>query len=131
MLRHFGRVDILINNVGPYSDLPFAKLPVATWDAVFDSNVRAPYLLAQKVAPGMRERGWWPSETPSATGAGCPTTARQNPSGQTGYTSSDSPVSGPVWMSWLMWMRVPPLGLSKGDRGLIDQVADVVLAGLK
>jgi NAD(P)-dependent dehydrogenase (short-subunit alcohol dehydrogenase family) len=58
VLQHFGRVDILINNVGPYSDLPFTRLPLATWNTVFDSNVRAPYLLAQRVAPGMRERSW-------------------------------------------------------------------------
>jgi NAD(P)-dependent dehydrogenase (short-subunit alcohol dehydrogenase family) len=57
-LERFGRVDILINNVGPYSDLPFTSLPVATWNAVFNSNVRAPYLLAQHLAPGMRERRW-------------------------------------------------------------------------
>ena len=54
----FGKVDILVNNVGPYSDLPFTTLPVATWDAVFNSNLRSAYLLAQKLAPGMRERGW-------------------------------------------------------------------------
>ena len=58
VLDRFGRVDMLINNVGPYSDLPFTSLPVETWDAVFNSNVRAPYLLVQRVAPGMRERGW-------------------------------------------------------------------------
>jgi NAD(P)-dependent dehydrogenase (short-subunit alcohol dehydrogenase family) len=58
VLARFGRVDILVNNVGPYSDLPFMHMPVETWDAVFNSNVRAPYLLAQRLAPGMRERGW-------------------------------------------------------------------------
>jgi NAD(P)-dependent dehydrogenase (short-subunit alcohol dehydrogenase family) len=58
VLERFGRVDILVNNVGPYSDLPFTRLPVETWDAVLNSNVRAPYLLAQHLAPGMRERGW-------------------------------------------------------------------------
>lgn len=58
VLSRFGRVDILVNNAGPYSDLPFMSLPVATWDTVFNSNVRAPYVLAQTLAPGMRERGW-------------------------------------------------------------------------
>ena len=58
VLERFGRVDMLINNVGPYSDLPFTRLPVETWDAVFNSNVRAPYLLAQRVAPAMRAKGW-------------------------------------------------------------------------
>jgi NAD(P)-dependent dehydrogenase (short-subunit alcohol dehydrogenase family) len=58
VIERFGRVDILVNNVGPYSDLPFTRLPVETWDAVLNSNVRAPYLLAQQLAPGMRARGW-------------------------------------------------------------------------
>jgi NAD(P)-dependent dehydrogenase (short-subunit alcohol dehydrogenase family) len=58
VLRRFGKVDILINNVGPYSDVPFSRLPVETWDAVLNSNLRAPYLLAQRFAPGMREGNW-------------------------------------------------------------------------
>ena len=58
VLERFGQVDILVNNVGPYSDLPFTRLPVETWDAVFNTGVRAAYLLAQRLTPGMRERGW-------------------------------------------------------------------------
>lgn len=58
VVERFRGVDILVNNVGPYSDLPFTRLPVQTWDAVVNSNVRAPYLLAQHLGPGMRERGW-------------------------------------------------------------------------
>jgi NAD(P)-dependent dehydrogenase (short-subunit alcohol dehydrogenase family) len=58
VLGRFGRVDVLVNNVGPYSDLPFSSLQVETWDAVFDTNVRAAYLLAQRLGPGMRAAGW-------------------------------------------------------------------------
>jgi len=58
VVQRFGRVDILVNNVGPYSDLPFTRLPLETWNAVLNTNLRAPYLLAQHLAPGMRERGW-------------------------------------------------------------------------
>lgn len=58
VLGRFGHVDILVNNVGPYSDVPFANLPVETWDRVMNSGLRACYLLAQSFAPGMRERRW-------------------------------------------------------------------------
>lgn len=58
VLARFGRIDILVNAVGPYADTPFAELPEADWDRVVDANLKAPYLLAQAAAPGMRERGW-------------------------------------------------------------------------
>ncbi|MCC6313950.1 MAG: SDR family oxidoreductase [Thermomicrobiales bacterium] len=58
VLERFGRIDILINAVGPYADTPFASLAEPDWDRVMDANVKAPYLLTQIVAPGMRERGW-------------------------------------------------------------------------
>lgn len=57
VLGRFGRVDILVNNVGPYADRPFLTLPVEDWDRVVNSGLRACYLLAQALAPGMRERG--------------------------------------------------------------------------
>lgn len=57
VLERFGRVDILVNNVGPYADFPFTELPVEAWDRVMNSGLRAPYLLAQAFAPGMKERG--------------------------------------------------------------------------
>jgi len=58
VLERFGRVDILVNNVGPYADLPFASMPEEVWDRVMDSCVKAAYLLTQSFAPGMRDRGW-------------------------------------------------------------------------
>jgi NAD(P)-dependent dehydrogenase (short-subunit alcohol dehydrogenase family) len=57
VLQHFGRVDILVNNVGPYADYPFLNLPEETWDTVMNSGLKACYLLAQALAPGMIERG--------------------------------------------------------------------------
>ena len=58
VLAQFGRVDILVNAVGPYADMPFTTLAEADWDRVMDANLKAAYLMAQAVAPGMRERGW-------------------------------------------------------------------------
>jgi NAD(P)-dependent dehydrogenase (short-subunit alcohol dehydrogenase family) len=52
-----GDVDILINNAGLSAFAPTADLDVATYDAMFASNVRAPYLLVAALAPGMVARG--------------------------------------------------------------------------
>jgi NAD(P)-dependent dehydrogenase (short-subunit alcohol dehydrogenase family) len=53
-----GPVDILINNAGPFAMDPFLSLKVEDWDRVMNANLRAAYLLAQQVAPGMNARGW-------------------------------------------------------------------------
>lgn len=58
VLDRFGRVDILVNNVGPYADFPFTQMPEGAWDTVMNSCLKAPYLLVQAFAPGMKERGW-------------------------------------------------------------------------
>ena len=53
-----GRVDVLVNNAGPFSMTPFSELPEAEWDRIFDSNVKAAYLAVQLVAPAMRAAGF-------------------------------------------------------------------------
>jgi len=53
-----GRVDVLVNNAGPFSMTPFSQLPEPEWDRIWDANVKAAYLASQLVAPGMRAAGW-------------------------------------------------------------------------
>ena len=53
-----GRVDILVNNAGPFSMTPFAEMPEDEWDLILNVNLKAAYLTAQALAPGMREAGW-------------------------------------------------------------------------
>lgn len=53
-----GPVDILVNNAGPFSMEPFVELDRGEWDRVWDTNVKATYLCAKHLAPGMKERGW-------------------------------------------------------------------------
>jgi NAD(P)-dependent dehydrogenase (short-subunit alcohol dehydrogenase family) len=57
-LRELGRVDILVNNAGPFSMTPFAQLPESEWDHILNTNVKAAYLAAKLVAPGMGAAGW-------------------------------------------------------------------------
>ena len=53
-----GPVDVLIANAGLAVRQEIAEVDVATWDRVLAVNLRAPFLLAQAVLPGMLERGF-------------------------------------------------------------------------
>ncbi len=49
-----GRCDILINNAGiGVLRKPLIELPVEEWDQMMDTNLRAPYLMIQSLAPMM------------------------------------------------------------------------------
>ncbi len=53
-----GGIDVLVNNAGPFSMTPYASLPEAEWDAIWNTNVKAAFVASQHLARGMRERGW-------------------------------------------------------------------------
>lgn len=52
-----GDVDILVNNAGIYRFATTFETTDADFDDHIDTNLRAPYLLVQKLVPGMIERG--------------------------------------------------------------------------
>jgi NAD(P)-dependent dehydrogenase (short-subunit alcohol dehydrogenase family) len=52
-----GDIDILVNNAGFSAWGPTADFAIATFDAMFASNVRAPFYLVAALAPGMAARG--------------------------------------------------------------------------
>jgi NAD(P)-dependent dehydrogenase (short-subunit alcohol dehydrogenase family) len=56
-VRLGGQVDILVNNVGIYPFSPTHETSGATFDAVYDLNVRVPFFLVAELAPAMAERG--------------------------------------------------------------------------
>jgi NAD(P)-dependent dehydrogenase (short-subunit alcohol dehydrogenase family) len=52
--QQHGRCDILVNNAGVgVLRKPLVDLPVAEWDQMMDTNLRAPYLMIRALAPLM------------------------------------------------------------------------------
>ncbi|RMG37637.1 MAG: pteridine reductase [Gammaproteobacteria bacterium] len=49
-----GRLDILVNNASSYYPTPVGSVTQAQWDDLFASNARAPFFLAQALAPALR-----------------------------------------------------------------------------
>ena len=54
---HFGRLDMLVNNAGWNIAIPFPDLETldpATWDRLFATNLRGPYLICRAAAPYLK-----------------------------------------------------------------------------
>ncbi|MFN8626762.1 MAG: SDR family NAD(P)-dependent oxidoreductase [Candidatus Binatia bacterium] len=58
VLERFGRVDILVNNAADATyGLLYDKVSARRYQGLFELNLRGPFELIQRFAPGMRERG--------------------------------------------------------------------------
>ena len=57
LAEEVGDIDILVNNAGFSVFGPTADLDIDKFDALFASNVRAPFFLVAAFAPGMAARG--------------------------------------------------------------------------
>ena len=53
-----GDIDILVNSAGINIRPPLAELDEQSWDATMAVNLDAPFILGQRLAPGMIERGY-------------------------------------------------------------------------
>jgi 3-oxoacyl-[acyl-carrier protein] reductase len=59
VLKRFGRVDVLVNNAGYFTQIvkkPFEELTMEEWDHCFAVNVRGTWLATRAVVPAMKER---------------------------------------------------------------------------
>src|SRR6266849_5412962 len=57
LVNEVGEIDILVNNAGFSRWGPTGEFDVASFDAMFAANVRAPFALVAAFAPGMAARG--------------------------------------------------------------------------
>ena len=56
-VRRFGKLNVLVNNAGIYSDVPIEHAPVEEWDRIMAVNARGVFLGTKHVIPVMREAG--------------------------------------------------------------------------
>jgi 3-oxoacyl-[acyl-carrier protein] reductase len=56
--KEFGGVDILINNAAIRPNTKISAISEEEWDRVFDTNLKAPFFLAQAVLPHMVRKRW-------------------------------------------------------------------------
>lgn len=52
----FGRVDVLVNNASSFFPTPLGSITLQQWDALINSNARAPLFLSQALAKELRKR---------------------------------------------------------------------------
>ncbi len=67
--RRFDTLDVLVNNAGVISQIPFAKLPFEEWERVLTTNLTGPFMVISKALPLLREA---PPSSTSAPGAPSP-----------------------------------------------------------
>jgi len=60
-VKHFGRIDILVNNAAVTHRGNIENTSVALWDEILDTNIRAPFILCQEAVKHMKVRGARPA----------------------------------------------------------------------
>jgi NADP-dependent 3-hydroxy acid dehydrogenase YdfG len=56
VMKHFGPVDVLVNNAGAFTMAPFIKTSVAAFDDMIAVNLRSAFLVTQAFLPAMVKR---------------------------------------------------------------------------
>lgn len=55
--KRFGKLNVLVNNAGITWPVPLEEMSEEAWDYVFDTNIKGPFFLTQKILPLMRKAG--------------------------------------------------------------------------
>lgn len=56
VVQEFGRLDILVNNAGVFATGPLESITVEEWDAMFETNTRGAFLMAQAAHPHLKAK---------------------------------------------------------------------------
>ncbi len=56
--ERFGRLDILVNTIGPLITKPWIELTAEDWEAMFRGNLLASFFTMRAALPGMKVRGF-------------------------------------------------------------------------
>jgi pteridine reductase len=54
-LRHFGALDVLVNNASTFYPTKIGEITPAAWDDLLGTNLKAPLFLSQAAAPALRK----------------------------------------------------------------------------
>lgn len=57
VMAEYGTIDILVNNAGVTWGAPTLEFPLDKWEKVFDINVKGVWVMSQKTARIMKEKG--------------------------------------------------------------------------
>ena len=55
-VRHFGKLDALVNNASSFSPTPLGEITEKMWDDLIGSNLKAPLFLSQAAAPHLKKQ---------------------------------------------------------------------------
>ncbi|HKQ30774.1 MAG TPA: pteridine reductase [Burkholderiales bacterium] len=56
-VERFGRLDVLVNNAARFYPTPLGTATEAQWSDLVDTNLKAPFFLAQAAAPHLKKTG--------------------------------------------------------------------------
>lgn len=57
-LKHFGRIDALVNNVGEFGWRPVGQTSIDEWERILSSNLLSVFYVSKQVLPIMRKQRW-------------------------------------------------------------------------
>jgi 3-hydroxybutyrate dehydrogenase len=110
VMTKWGRVDVLVNNIGDFFETPVSEMEIEKWDVIFDSNVRTALNCTRVVLPLMRKQK-----------SGCIINL--------GGTSIQSLRGNPAYVSYVMAKTAlivftKSLALAEGPRGIRTNIVN-------